>query len=377
MIKVNKKIGVTNTLFNPGRYKTVYNQYQKGIYRELIAMMKRTLAASHIAGCVEGRDSGYQKEFTITPYSEDKKDKERVEWLMSVFSTMDIRDLFEDIHEAVKYKFSVIDFQWEMIKGRQTPVSHKFYDHKYFRYDPDTNYEILKIDFGNQLKDIPKDALICEYKKQPVMLPVLRDFILLEFGLEAWASFLENFGEPMIIGKYPAGCDPEIKKELEEGIENIAASSRGTMPQGTEIEIKEASKNSGDHEKFKEAAEKGISISLLGHENAVNQAKSQIGENLGPFKVSQRLSVKDCYFIDKNMQALVKMIFDRNFGDGRYPKFDTNKKPPLDTDKHAKVLDTAFSHGVKIPINEYRKLGIEVYEDQEFIQKPVNPFDSI
>ena len=378
MLKVNKKIGLTNILFNPARYKTVFNQYQKGIYREIIAMMKRTIADSHVAGCLLGRDAGYQKEYNLIPYSEAKPDIERSKWIRSILDNINTRSLFKAIHEARKYKFSVIDFDWQIKDNKQIPLSFKKFDQKYFRYDPNDNYQTLKIDFGNLLKDISPDVLVCESDEMPIMLPVLRDYILKEFGLESWASFLETFGEPFIFGKYPSGCDPKIKEELEAGIETMASSSRGTMPIGTEIEVVETSRTTGDHEKFKDTADKGISIGLLGHENAVTSGKGlQVGENLSSYKVKREVAVDDLFFIEPFMQRLINQIIDRNFGDGKYTRFQTDKSEPLDLNKHSKMLDMAYSHGVKLHPDEYRKLGLYIYDDQEPIQKSANPFDGI
>jgi len=375
MIKVNRKIGNAQVSFTPARYKTVIQQYKLGVYRELIEMMKTATYDSHVAGCLLGRRAGFQREFTIAPFSDSAADKERVEWLQMVFDGLNMRGLFKSIHEAILYKFKVIDFNWEVLNNRQTPIAFTSFDQKYFRYDPKTNYEVLKIDNGKSLDDIPADALVCESGEMPVMLPVLRDYILKEFGLESWASFIETFGEPWIIGKYPAGATDDFKSELDDALTALAMSSRGKMPQDANIEIKETTKTTGDHEKFKDTCDRGISISLLGHENAVKESSGlQVGENISSYRVKREIAVDDMFFIDAEIQRLIRNIFDRNFGDGKYPKFQMDKAEPRLPQDIRDNLDLAYRHGVKIPIKHYKELGVDVYDDQEFVEREPSLF---
>jgi len=370
MIKVNTKIGTPAVRFNPAFYKTAYNQFRQGIFRDLIEMMNRAEIDSHIAGSLVGRKAGFQRDFSLVAFSDSEADMQRAEWVKNVIKNLDHRNLFKDIQKAVLKKFSVVDFEWQVVDGRQVPVRHIFLDHKYFRYKDG----VLKIDFGRELKDIPNEALVCETSEVPVLLPVLRDFILKDFGLESWASFIETFGEGMIIGKYPAGADNEFKKEVEEAVKAIARSSRGIMPDGAEITLTETQRTTGDHEKFVETANKGISIAILGHANAVEQSKGlQVGENISSYKVKREIAVDDMYFIDSCMQKLIRILIDRNFADGRYPVFEMDKKEPVNVKEHLEVVDTAFNHGLEISPDEYRKLGLMVAPEQQPLTK-TSPF---
>jgi len=374
MLKVNRKIGIPSVSFTPSRYRTVVAQWKRGVYRELIEMMKTAALDSHVAGCLIGRKAGFQKDFSIIPYSDSAPDKERAEWIASVLNNLDMRKLFKNIHEAALYKFAVIDFEWEVRYQKQVPVSFKKFEHKYFRYDLKDDYK-LKIDNGKNLDEIPGDVLVCETDEVPIMFPVLRDYILKEFGLESWASFLETFGEPWIIGKYPPGATQDVKDELKAGITALAQSSRGIMPDSTNIEIKEATRNTGNHKDFKEVCDCGISISLLGHENAVQQSKGlQVGENISSYKVKREIAVDDMYFIDSNVQKLIRNIIDRNFGDGKYPKFQLDKSEPINKKEHLDIIDTAFRHGLTINPDEYRQLGLKVYDDQKPLTKQPSIF---
>lgn len=366
MITVNKKIGTHRVTFTPSFFRRAYEQYKNGYHRELIAMMKEVEIDSLVSGCLQGRKAGYQRELNIEPYDrEDARDAERAEFYKEVFSRLKVRSLFKAIMQARRYRYSVIDFDWEVIDGRQVPVAFTAFDQKYFAYDVKGDGR-LKIDFNRELKEIPPEALVCESDETPFMLPVLRDYILKEFGLQAWASFIETFGEGLIIGYYPPNADESMRRELDNAVNTIAASSRGTAPKGTEIEIKESNKSTGDHQKFTEACDTGIAISILGHANAVRQSGGlHVGENQAPFKPMQFISIDDLYFVDEQLDELVKNIHERNFGDSRYPNVVTSKPDQLGMKERRENLKLAWEMGFGISPDDVRKLGVDIDPEEE------------
>jgi phage gp29-like protein len=373
MIVVNNRLKPQRAIYTVSAFKTALHNYLNGNYKALIAMMRQASFDSQVLGCLIGRRAGFMREFDIEPYSEEDKDYDRADIIHSVLKRINMRRLFKKIHEAKMYKYVVIDFDWQVVNGLQIPVSFKAFEQHYFVYD---NNNKLKIDFGNRLEEIPPETMVCETDEIPYMLAVLRDYILKEFGLSVWASFIETFGESIIIGKYPPGSDGTVKAELETALNSIARSSRGVMPDNTAIQLVESQRSTGDHASFKQEADKGISITILGHENAVQQSKGlQVGENLTSYKVKQEISVDDLYDIDEHMQKLVDIIYTRNFGDNRIPYFRTNKAPAIDVNQHRQVVVDCYEMGATILPVDLKKLGLTVDKDQEALKKDMtNPF---
>lgn len=372
MITVNKKIGTNRVTFTPSFFKRAYENFKNGTHRELIAMMKESQTDSMVTGCLQGRKAGFMRDIQITPFSDDSRDQERADFYKEVFKRIRTRSLFKAIMQARMYKYSVIDFEWQVLDGMQVPVRFKHFDQKYFRYDVNGD-GLLKIDHGNKLEELPPETLICESDDIPFMIPVLRDFILKEFGLEAWASFLENFGEGLIIGYYPPEANQDVRDKLDDAVNTIAASSRGTAPKGTEIDIKESNKTTGDHQKFKESADNGISITILGHADAAKQSHTQIGQSNAPFKPMQHLSIDDLYYIDEQIDQMIKTIHNRNFGDSRFPTAVTSKPDQIGMKERRENLRLAWDMGFTISPNDVRKLGVEV-DPEDDPQRKTDPF---
>ncbi len=374
MLVVKKQIPNPRVRFTPEGMRSARRKYDNGDPRQLITMMKLASEDSHVEGCLIGRRSGYKRQFSLTSYDDTDTDTERRDWLHGVLQRLRIRDLLESIHEGRLYLYSVIDFEYDVVDGRQVPVSFEAFDQRHFRRDREGE---LKVEWGPELRDIPDTALVVEVKR-PAMLPVLRDYILKEFGLEAWSSFLEVFGEPFLLGKYPPGSDAGFKKQVEDGLNAMARSARGIAPDGTEVEVIETSRSTGDHEQYVDRADKGIAIALLGHANAVEQAPGlQVGQNLSSYEVRHELAVDDMYWLEQHVNSLIQTIWDRNFSDARYPQFELNKARPVAARDHIEVIDTAWRHGLKVHPDEYRKVGLYVYDDQEPIQRKATELGSI
>ncbi|MEQ9309694.1 MAG: DUF935 family protein [Balneolaceae bacterium] len=372
MINVKKNIGQSRVSFSPSFYKRAYDAFKNGSHRELISMMKEAETDTLITGCLSGRQAGYQQMLSFEPFDPDNdQDKERAEWFQKVFKKLKQRTLFKAIMNAKKYKFQVIEFEFPLIEGLRQPISFEAWDQKYFVYDIKGDGK-LKIDQNKKLEDIPDGVLVVESDDMPIMLPPLKDYILKEFGVQAWASFIETFGEGFIIGYYPAGSGDDIKQELDTAVNALAASSRGTAPKGTEIEIHESKRNTGDHEKFVKAGEKGIAISICGHANAVEQSGAQIGESSAPFKPAQNISIDDLYFIDEAINELIQITYDLNWTDQRYPTAITAKPDSIGMEERRKNLDMWYRMGFTINPAEGKKLGIMVDPDDE--PQKNNPF---
>ena len=370
-VVVKNKIGRTPVQFTPTFFKTAYKQYQDGHHERLISMMKEAQLDSQAAGCLLGRNAGFQRDWAITPAdSESKEELKKTAWLLDVLKGLDTRYFFKSIHKALLFKYSVIDFNWSFNSKEWRPVKVNYYDQRFFKYDPNDK-KTLKIDQGSKLEDIPKGALVCETNEIAAMLPVLRDYILKNFGLRTYAQFLEVFGVGIIMGKYPPSATAEQIQALQDAIDSIAESSRGSMPEDTDIDIISNDGRSTDaHKNFTEMCDKGISIALLGHANATQQSSGmQVGENSTSYKVKHEIAVDDMYFIAQHVNNFIRMVWDYNFPGGNYPTFSFDTAGPIDVSERLEVIDSYYEKGGIVDPSEYAKLGIKINSEQEPLKK--------
>lgn len=354
--------------FDPAGFRAAKRAYDGGAHGRLIGMMRETEQSSHVQGCLIGRKAGYKRSWLFRPTDEGDQDAERIQLARRHFQKLRLFDLFDDMIEARLYKYAVLDFEWEMVDGLQVPVHYEAFEQHHFAYDKAD--QRLKLRERGQLEDFDRlgeggTAIVCEWHKQPIMLPVLRDYILAEFGVETWASFLESWGEPILIGKYPAGAGADFRKEVEQAVDAVAVSSRGTAPQGTDFEVIESDRRTGDHKEFKHDAEAGIAIGILGHANAVRKADGfQVGQDNAPFQVRREIADDDVRWLMPCVQPLLDEYWRRNYGSPP-PEFEIDLSKPVNTGEQLKKLDQAYRMGGHVHYSELQKLGLRIRTPEE------------
>ncbi len=368
MLNINRRIYPPRVSFSPGFFKNAVKQYRAGYVRDLIGLMEEAEIDSHTSGCLIGRMAGFSSAWRITEFSGGKEDLEVCDFVRSVLGNLDMNKLFRDIFDALLKKFSVVELNWEVKKGRHLVSSAEKINQRYFRIIDENR---VVIDWLNETKEIPEEAALVLYSdKNPVLLSVLRDYILKEFGLKSWVSFIETFGEAFIIGKYPPGADRNFRDEVEKGVLALGNSSRGIAPQGTDLEIIESKRNSGDHEKLVKTCDRGISVAILGHANAVeNSSGLQVGQNMAAYQVKREIAISDICFIEAGINRLIRMLVDRNFTVKGYPGFSIDKSKPVNITEHLQIIKQAYEQGYKIHPDEYNKLGLYKYDDQAALVK--------
>jgi len=90
-------------------------------------------------------------------------------------------------------------------------------------------------------------------------------YLFKNYSVRDFAEFLEIYGLPLRLGKYPAGATDKEKSTLLQAVVNIGHNAAGIIPEGMALEITEAAK--GAHDPFMamvEWAERSQSKAILG-----------------------------------------------------------------------------------------------------------------
>lgn len=374
MIAVDKSASRPRVQFTPLYFRKAYDAWKKGRRSQLVELMREARVDGVVKGCLIGRHAGLMQPIDVIAYDDAEVSVQRRDWLAGVLQRLKPRRLLKAMFEARLYGYVVIDFEWAVVDGLQVPVSFRRYDQHYFRYEGQPPDLELRIDHGGRTEPIPADALVIEADDQPEMLVVLSLYILKNFGWETWAGFMETFGEGFLLAEHPLGWDDKQKKELKEGLRDLGASGRGVVPEGTKIHHFGGASGAAGNEVFKQAADTEISIALLGHGDAVMNARgsTQIGDNTTSFKVREEVATDDLYWADDHLQEIVERIWARNFADGTTPEAATRKPQRIDVKEHRESVRMAFDHGLTLHPDEYRKLGLYVYEEQQPIRRDPN-----
>jgi len=166
-----------------------------------------------------------------------------------------------------------------------------------------------------------------------------------------WLSFADRFGQPLPVGKYPAGTSEPEQNKLMDSLLNISQEYAVTMPDNSMIEFIEANNTAaGDfYERLAKFMNDEISVCVLGENSTTSGKSSGLGSNQAGVhnEVRLELSRADADLLSDTLNnTLVKWITEFNFPGATPPKVKriVEKEQDLDTraDRDTKIYDMGF-----------------------------------
>lgn len=178
--------------------------------------------------------------------------------------------------------------------------------------------------------------------------------------------FLEKYGLPLRLGKYPSGVEKKSRDELYRAVRNIGNDGAGVVPDTMKIEFIQATKT-GTVTDFLSAIEyweRKQSLAILGG-TLTSQADGKTSTNaLGTIhnEVRREIMLHDVRQIEPTVQAqLVRPIVLLNgmFAEDRMPQFCYDTAETVDQAKMVGVFQKAAQMGMRIEV-EYAHQALQI-----------------
>ena len=183
-------------------------------------------------------------------------------------------------------------------------------------------------------------------------------------GIKFWLIFLEKYGMPTTVGKYPAGTPKEKQDELLSAIKAIQTASAIKIPDGMLVELLEATRQGHvTYETLCEYMDKQVSKAVLGQTltsdtgNVGSLAMAQVHNT-----VRQDLMEADADLLDACLnETVIKWLVDYNFANvTAYPKIVTYTaaKPDLAV---RSGIDKTLAKDIRLPMAKsyfYQTYGV-------------------
>ncbi|MEC4724528.1 DUF935 domain-containing protein [Shewanella sp. D64] len=313
-------------------------------------------------------------------------------------------DLIFDMSDAILKGFSNSEIVWQQQSKLWLPTAFNFKDPSWFMTGQTNANDIEAVDRNElRLRDNTLNGAALQrfgwishvhktksgYLGRNGLGRVLAwPFLFKNYGVRDLAEFLEIYGLPLRLGKYPTGADKSEKATLLRAVMSIGHNAGGIIPKGMEIDFKEAAKGNKDpFEYMISLMEKTISKAILGG-TLTSQADGKSSTNaLGNVhnEVRQELRDSDLKQIGNTLTCdLVLPMYMLNGKSYRTP----NRSPRLvfnvveaeDLKGYAESLPKLVDIGFAIPQQWAQdKLQIPVAQDNETVlakQVTAKPVDT-
>jgi phage gp29-like protein len=325
------------------------------------------------------------------PTAEEEKLTDQVRELFNELT--DIDDLILDMADAIGKGYSCNEIEWGHEENVWLPRQLHHRPASWFTVDEeDRNRLMLRTQGGTPvpLRNFGWISHVHKSKSGYIARGGLGrvlawPFLFKNYSVRDLAEFLEIYGLPLRLGKYPSGASDLDKATLLRAVVGIGHNAAGIIPEGMEIDFKEAAKGaSGPFEFMVSWCEKTQSKAILGG-TLTSQADGKSSTNaLGNVHNEVRVDLRNSDLKQVAATLTRDLIFPMVAVNGggirslrRSPRFVFDTQEPEDLALYSDALPKLADAGARIPLSYiHNKLQIPEPEENEAILQPSNQVQS-
>ena len=199
-------------------------------------------------------------------------------------------------------------------------------------------------------------------------------------GIKFWLLFLEKFGQPTAVGKYPVGSSDAEKTRLLQALSAIQSSTAIRIPDGMQIEFLEAARSgTADYTALIDRMNAAISKVYLGHASAADETPGRLGGQSTATDVRDDLIRADADLICNSFNRTVaKWLTFYNDGEGvAPPRVYRKTKEPEDlkacADKDKVIFDMGFKPTLQYVTDKYEGEYTEIQTAPVVVDPNIDP----
>lgn len=320
----------------------------------------------------------------------DANETKAAEWVAAHLRNMpDFEDLLFDLTDAIGHGFANIELEWMHVASDKTRRIKQFFHRPqtWFTTDELTRNTLLLRTANGKAEPLRPFGWISHIAKSKSgyiaragLYRVLAwPYMFKHFSVGDWAEFLETYGMPIRVGKYPVGSTDKEKKTLFAAVMALGRNAAATMPETMQVEFMQAAgAATKTHDPFKamaDWADLAISKAVLGG-TLTSQADGKTSTNaLGTVhnEVRKELVVSDARqlagTLTRDLVYPLLILNGFNVDYMRCPRFVFDIDETADIvamsdalPKLAAVMDIGVDYA-------YQKLGIPKPKDGEVLLK--------
>lgn len=285
-----------------------------------IENMRELSSDAHVWSSIQSRKSG-----TLSlDWNVDDTD------IQELINKLNYEETSTVILDALFYGFSVIEIIWEDKNGKIIPKRLKTLAIENFSFDSDG--EIL---INGKNTKINRHKLLIIKNNSSARNPygeaiLTRCYWPVKFknaGFRFWANYMERFGNPLVVGKYPRGTTNEDAEKLLDHLSNLAEDSAVVSPDDVNIEIKDAN-NYGTSAMYSELIDKcnaEISKAILSQTLTSEVSAGSKAAAETHLKVRSQVIESDIKLLESAWNQLIGKIYELNYYNSSKPIFRIDK----------------------------------------------------
>ena len=187
-----------------------------------------------------------QLPISVEPVRDDADHNKQADFLREWLKTGVLQGALFDMGDAIGKGYSVLEIDWDVGPKQIVPRALTWRPQRYFEISQDDG-DTVKLREGEGFVDLaPCKFIVHKHRNKSGLILrsgiarlVAWSWMLKEFGARDWATFVQNYGQPIRIGRYGPDISQEDREVLWTAIANIAGDCAALIPKDSEIEFVE------------------------------------------------------------------------------------------------------------------------------------------
>lgn len=276
-----------------------------------------------------------------------------------------------DLLDAVGKGFSVLEIMWDSTPERVAPAALVLRPQRWFELDRLSLDEPLLIEGTSREALNPQKFVLHRHKSKSGL--TIRGglarvaawaWMYKAFTHRDWAVFVQNYGQPVRVGRYDGGSTDADREVLWRAVANIAGDCAAIIPKSMEIEFVEVADSTRGAELYEKRAawlDQQVSKLVLGQTATTDAIAGGHAVGQEHRLVQEDLERADAKLLSATLtHQLVRQIVDLNHGpQRRYPRLVIGRPDELPLDQLVNAIEKLGPLGLEVEASQiYDRMGL-------------------
>ena len=291
-----------------------------------------------------------------------------------------LEDELIDVLDALGKGYSVTEIMWEFSERRWWPVRLEHRDPRWFAFDREDGRTLRLRGLDDRERPLAPFKFVVHRFQAKSGLPIRAGFarmvawwyLFANYAVKDWVQFIETYGQPTRIGKYPPNASPEDRDVLLRALTNLGADAAAMIPESMMIELVETRQSGGGGRSSAHGAllayiDALISKAVLG-QTLTTEAGERGARSLGEVhdEVRRDIERSDALALGQTLtRDVARPLVALNHGERRrYPRIAVGREETLDVARVSEALAKLVPLGLRVAEGDVRDmLGFAAPED--------------
>lgn len=311
-----------------------------------------------------------QLPITVEAASDEKEHVRHADFLRDWLTSGCLEEALPDMLDAVGKGFSVLEVMWRTEPGGFLPERLVHRPQRWFDVSEDDGDTIM-IREGATLEPLaPHKFFVHRHptKSGLIMRSGLARvaswaWMFKSFTMKDWAIFVQNYGQPLRLGRYGPEASENDRRVLWQAVANIAGDCAAIVPKGMEIdfiEVKNAADGSALYERRADWLDRQVSKLVLGQTTTTDAVSGGHAVAKEHRLVQEDIERADARMLSMSItRQLGQAIIAFNFGpQDKYPVVRLGRPDEVPLDVIVSALDRLGPQGLEVEASQLRdRLG--------------------